>query len=116
MWREMIQALERPATTARATKSCSLTASVSPRIWRVKRGHSKRAMTRTTLRKLGSETATMTTAMAGDQAEGGAEGAGHADGDEGHEQRNPATVDDPTQHVAPEPIGSQRMIPAAPFH
>ena len=59
----MIQALERPATTASATKSCSLTASVSPRICRAKRGQSSNAMTRMTLRKLGSETATITTAM-----------------------------------------------------
>src|SRR5712664_3205946 len=63
MWREMIQLLERPATTASATKSCSLTASVSPRICRAKRGQSSSAMTSTTLRKLGSETATITTAM-----------------------------------------------------
>src|SRR2546422_6573457 len=59
----MIQALERPATTASATKSCSLIASVSPRICRAKRGQSRSAMTRTTLRKLGSETATSTTAI-----------------------------------------------------
>src|SRR6267378_1820374 len=59
----MIQALERPATTASATKSCSLTASVSPRICRAKRGQSRSAITRTTLRKLGSETATSTTAI-----------------------------------------------------
>src|SRR5437867_2490811 len=59
----MIQALERPATTASATKSCSLIASVSPRICRAKRGHSRSAMTRTTFLKLGSETATSTTAM-----------------------------------------------------
>src|SRR3989454_628179 len=59
----MIQALERPATTASATKSCSLIASVSPRTWRAKRGQSSSAMTSTTLRKLGSDTATITTAM-----------------------------------------------------
>src|SRR5882724_718941 len=59
----MIQALDRPATTASATKSCSLIASVSPRICRAKRGHSSSAMTSTTLRKLGSDTATITTAM-----------------------------------------------------
>src|SRR5437667_138341 len=59
----MIQALERPATTASATKSCSLIASVSPRICRAKRGHSRSAMTRTTFLKLGSETATSTTAI-----------------------------------------------------
>src|SRR6266446_1532175 len=59
----MIQALERPATTAIATKSCSLIASVSPRICRAKRGHSRSAMTRTTFLKLGSDTATSTTAI-----------------------------------------------------
>ncbi len=59
----MIQALERPATIASATKSCSLIARVSPRICRAKRGQSKSAMTRITLRKLGSETATITTAI-----------------------------------------------------
>src|SRR2546422_362263 len=59
----MIQALERPATTASATKSCSLMASVSARICRAKRGQSRSAMTRMTLRKLGSDTATRTTAM-----------------------------------------------------
>src|SRR5713101_5351130 len=59
----MIHALERPATTASATKSCSLIASVSPRICRAKRGQRSRAITRITLRKLGSETATSTTAM-----------------------------------------------------
>ena len=63
MWREMIQVLERPATTASATKSCSLIPSVSPRICRAKRGQSRSEMTRMTLRKLGSETATITTAM-----------------------------------------------------
>src|SRR5258705_13777930 len=44
MWRRMIQALERPATTASATKSCSLMASVSPRICRAKRGQSRSAI------------------------------------------------------------------------
>src|SRR5215813_9697901 len=63
MCRRMIHALERPATTASATKSCALTASVSPRTCRAKRGHSSSAITSTTLRKLGSDTATMTTAM-----------------------------------------------------
>src|SRR5437867_1893556 len=63
MWRRMIQALERPATTASATKSCSLMASVSPRICRAKRGQSRSAITRTTLRKLGSATATSTAAL-----------------------------------------------------
>ena len=63
MWREMIQVLERPATTASATKSCSLIPSVSPRICRAKRGQSRSEMTRTTLRKLGSDTATSTTAI-----------------------------------------------------
>src|SRR5207249_5756367 len=59
----MIQALQRPATTASATKSCPLIASASPRTWRAKRGQSSSAMTGTTLRKLGSDTATTTTAM-----------------------------------------------------
>src|SRR6266446_9973764 len=59
----MIQALDRPATTARATKSCSLMPSVSPRTWRANRGHKSSAMTRITLRKLGSDTATSTTAI-----------------------------------------------------
>ena len=59
----MIQALDRPATTASATKSCSLIPSVSPRTWRAKRGHSSSAITRMTFRKLGSDTATSTTAI-----------------------------------------------------
>jgi hypothetical protein len=63
MWREMIQVRERPATTASATKSCSLIPSVSPRTWRAKRGQSSREMIRITLPKLGSDTATSTTAM-----------------------------------------------------
>ena len=63
MCRRMIQTLERPATTASATKSCSLMASVSPRICRAKRGQSRSAMTRMTFPKLGSDTATNTTAM-----------------------------------------------------
>ena len=134
MWRRMIHALERPATTASATKSCSLIASVSPRIWRAKRGHSSSAITRTTLRKLGSETATITTAMrivgsdspmsvsrmrmasvtpaavAGDQPEQRPERPRHADRDQRDDERDAAAVDDPAQHVAPEAVGPERML------